>query len=176
MSLRQSRQQGNERRSNLRTRPSLEWLEGRVVLTTFNVNSTSDTVAVDFHNGKDASGQISLRSAIMAADSQGGSSTINLPSGTFALKRGGANEDAGATGDLDLKGNITIKGASAPSTVIDGGSLDRVIDIHSGKVTISNLTIQGGRAVGGSGGGLLNEGATVTLSGVAIQNNEPSEN
>ena len=60
-------------------RPWLEALESRTVLSTFLVNTTLDTDAVNLHTGKDASGHISLRSAIMAADALGGSNTIKLP-------------------------------------------------------------------------------------------------
>ena len=65
----------------------------------------------------------------MAADAQRGSSSIIVPAGTFTLTIPGANEDASATGDLDLKGKITIKGASATGTVIDGNNLDRVFQV-----------------------------------------------
>ena len=100
--------------------PRLELLEERVVLSTFRVNTTLDTVAVNFKNGHDSSGHISLRSAIMAADSHGGSNTIILPAGLFLLTIPGANEDASASGDLDLKGKIQIKGTNASTTIIDG--------------------------------------------------------
>src|SRR3954471_19309044 len=89
------------RKNRVRSRPCLEGLEDRQLLSTFNVNTTADTVAVDFKKGKDAKGQISLRSAIMAADAKGGSNTIKLPAGTFNLTLTGTGEDAGATGDLD---------------------------------------------------------------------------
>ena len=64
-----------------------------MVLSTFKVNTTLDTVAVNLKNGKDASGHISLRSAIMAADAHGGKNTIILPSGTFTLTIAGAGEE-----------------------------------------------------------------------------------
>ena len=50
------------------------------------------------------------------------------------------------TGDLDIKGNVTITGKSSSSTIIDGNSLDRVFQILNGKVSISKLTIQHGLA------------------------------
>ena len=91
------------------------------------------------------------------------------PKGTFTLTIPGANEDADATGDLDIKGNVTIKGKNASSTIIDGNNLDRVIQVLSGKVQISGVTIQHGRS--NEGGGLLNSGGKVTLTSVIIANN-----
>ena len=75
----------NDKARVRRLRPALEGLEGRVVLSTFHVNTTLDTVAVNLKTGKDASGNISLRSAIMAADANPRSNTIVLPAGTFTL-------------------------------------------------------------------------------------------
>ena len=140
------------------------------MLSNFRVNTTLDTVAVNFRNGKDATGHVSLRSAIMAADAKGGSNQIILPAGTFTLTIPGAGETAGATGDLDISGNLTIKGRNASKTIIDGNNLDRVFDILGGKVSISKVTIQHGRVVG-EGGGVSQLGARVTLSSVRIINN-----
>ena len=141
-----------------------------MVLSTFRVNTTLDTVAVNFSNGKDATGHISLRSAIMAADAKGGRNKIIVPAGTFTLTIAGAGEDDAATGDLDITGNLTIKGRNAASTIIDGNNLDRVFQVLSGKVSISKVTIQHGRVVG-EGGGILNSGGTVKLTSVRILNN-----
>ena len=90
-------------RRRLRLQPWLEGLEDRRVLSTFKVNTTLDTVAVDLKKGKDASGHISLRSAIEAANAKGGNNKIILPGGTFLLTIAGAGEDNAATGDLDIK-------------------------------------------------------------------------
>ena len=142
-----------------------------MVLSTFRVNTTLDTVAVNFKTGKDASGHISLRSAIMAADAKGGSNKIIVPAGTFTLTIAGAGEDAGATGDLDISGNLTITGRGATNTIIDGNDMDRVIQVLAGKVSISGVTIQHGLA-DGEGGGILNSGGRVTLTSVTIQDNQ----
>ena len=161
-----------ERKIN-RTCPRLEApSEQRLQLSTFRVNTTLDTVAVNLRNGKDSTGHISLRSAIMAADARRGSSTIIVPAGTFTLSIPGANEDASATGDLDLKGKITIKGAGSAKTIIDANQLDRVFQVLGGNVSISKLTIQNGRA--SQGAGILNAGGNVSLSSVLIQNNVAS--
>src|SRR3954447_11774793 len=90
------------KRKATRIEPALEGLENRVVLSTFLVNTTLDTKAVNLQTGKDATGHISLRSAIQAANSQGGSNTITLPGGIYTLTIAGQGEDAAATGDLDV--------------------------------------------------------------------------
>ena len=101
----------------------MEVLEDRLAPATFMVNTTLDAVATNFKTGQDAMGQISLRSAIMAADARGGHQTIKLPSGTFTLTIPRAGEDNSATGDLDVKGNLTIKGTSPAATVVDNTSI-----------------------------------------------------
>ncbi|MFI5461048.1 MAG: hypothetical protein ACHRXM_37045, partial [Isosphaerales bacterium] len=162
-----ARTRTRDARRRVRLRPRGEELETRVVLSTFLVNTLLDTDAVNLHSGKDASGRISLRSAIMAADALGGANTIKLPSGTIKLTIAGANEDASATGDLDIKGNLTIQGKGLNSSIVDGNSLDRVFQVLGGNVTISNLTIQNGFS--SVGGGLLNSGGNVTLSSVVVR-------
>src|SRR5947209_8449663 len=89
---------------NHRRRPGLEGLESRVTPTTFKVNTVLDTLAVSLKTGKDDTGHISLRSAIQAANAHQGSDKIILPAGTFLLRIAGANEDASASGDLDIAG------------------------------------------------------------------------
>jgi hypothetical protein len=127
-------------------RPTLVGLERRVLLSTFKVNTTLDTVATNLNTGKDASRHISLPSAIMAANTKPKSDTIILPAGTYALAIAGAGEDNAATCDLDIHGSLTIKGAGANSTTIDANSLDRVFQIFSGKATIENTSITGNTA------------------------------
>jgi len=163
-----NRQRRGKRNATER-RPWLESLEARMVLSTFKVNTTLDTVAVNLKKGKDASGHISLRSAIQAANSKPNADTILLPTGTLKLTIAGANEDNAATGDLDLKNNVTIKGKGASSTTIDGNNLDRVFQVLSGKVQISGVTIENGKA--NEGGGLLNSGGKVTFTSVVIAHN-----
>ena len=144
-------------------------LESRALMSTFRVNTTLDTVAADLRTGKDATGHISLRSAIMAANASRSSDQIKLGKGTYMLTIAGANEDGGATGDLDITGNLTIRGSGSRSTIIDGNSLDRVLEVLGGATTISGVTIRNGQA--NLGAGLLNEGGRVTLSSVAVVGN-----
>lgn len=67
--------------------------------------------------------------------------------------------------------NVTVRGASLSSTLIDGGGVARVIDILPGTtVTLSELTIQNGKETGVPGGGISNAG-TLTLKGVIATGN-----
>ena len=101
--------------------PRLENLEPRVVLSTFRVNTTLDTVAVNLKTGKDAAGHVSLRSAIQAANARPNADTILLAQGNnHAHDRGSRMaENDGLTGDLDIDRNLTIKGKSATKSLVD---------------------------------------------------------
>jgi CSLREA domain-containing protein len=105
----------------------------------------------------------SLREAVIAANAGPGGDTIMIPAGRFRLTLGGINEDAAATGDLDLTKSTTVTGAGARLTVIDGASTDRVFDIGAGAtVSISDLTVTGGLVQGG-GAGIFNKGTLALL-------------
>ena len=149
--------QGKGKRHTTRSLPSLEWLEHRVTPSTFHVNTLLDTDAVNFKTGKDSSGHVSLRSAIMAADAQGGSNKIILPAGTFTLtlarRRRGQQRDRRP----GHQGQRLDPGPGRWQTIIDGNNLDRVIQVQGGTVSITGVTIQHGRVMG-DGGGILNSG------------------
>jgi hypothetical protein len=169
--LRPSIRHPRNKRNRKGTRPALECLEPRVVLSTFTVNTVLDSVAKDPKTGgKNASGHISLRSAIQAANARPNADTIILPAGTIALMLSVPGENNAASGDLDIRGSVKITGKGAGKTIIDGNDNDRVFDIFSGNFAISGVTIQHGRAQL-EGGGLLNEGGNVPLTNVDLENN-----
>lgn len=116
--------------------------------------------------------QTTLRAAIMHANGTGIAESIELPEGTFALTFRGSNEDAAATGDLDVLGEITLIGAGAALTIIDGKKLkDRAFDVHAGaRLTGSRFTVRSAKAGkgGDGGGGFLNTGE-LNLSEMAIE-------
>ena len=126
-----------------------------------------------------------LRGAIIAANSNVGDDTINLPAGTYTLSIAGTAEDAAATGDLDITDDLTITGAGRATTIVDGGQKDRVFQILPGAgsitVTIQNLTVQNGNSsdagLDSGGGGIRNganqatTGETVHLVNVLVTNN-----
>jgi hypothetical protein len=122
----------------------------------------------------------SLRGAILTANAAAGADTITVPAGTYTLTRDGANEDAAATGDLDVTEDLTIIGTGARATSVAGGAApfdDRIFEFRPGlseepavTATITGLTITGGKAGGGGGGGVKNRG-DLTLERVAVKGN-----
>jgi CSLREA domain-containing protein len=117
---------------------------------TFVVDTESDSVDANPGDGLcvDAEGHCSLRAAIEETNALDGADTIALPAGTWVLTIAGKDEDASATGDLDIDGDVTLQGAGSDATRIDGGALDRVFDIRAGaaasEVRFEGLTMQNG--------------------------------
>jgi CSLREA domain-containing protein len=156
----------------------------------FTINSTADVVDANPGNGvcATASGICTLRAAIQEANALAGEDTITQPAGTYVLTIAGASEDAATTGDLDITSNLTINGAGAAITIINGnGNVtgDRVFHIiGSVTVTISGVTIQNGMAasfqngssVSFSGGGIANEFGTLMVTDATVANNSASLN
>lgn len=148
----------------------LEVLESRRVLATWIVNTAVDAVDADPGDGVcevAPGGECTLRAAIQESNATAGGNdpnVIEVPAGTFALALQGTDEGQAATGDLDITGDVIVRGAGAGNTVIDGMQIDRVFDIVRGEVQIQGVTIRGGSiideeaSVEGSGGGIRNEG------------------
>ncbi len=148
-----------------------------------SVNSATGVIS-----GGAGNGQITLRSAIAAANSVAGPHTINVPSGTFTLTIAGTGEGLSPAminiGDLDVTANnVTIHGAGMNSTIINQTSgIDRVFDVNVNFIpdfnfTIDNLTISGGREQTGNGGGGMFTGSsnnlgTITITNIKFDNNQ----
>ncbi len=152
----------------------------------FTVNSVWDVVDDDPGNGdchtsaaSAAAGACTLRAAIMEANkTSGAGANIMVPAGIFTLTIPADITDTANTGDLNLTtpvaGNppISLQGAGAASTIIDGNGLDRVLHVETGRTAaLSGLTLRGGFLVDDAGGGLYNEG-TVTLYRVTVRDND----
>lgn len=126
------------------------------------VTTRADTVDVHPGDGRcaDAKRQCSLRAAVQEANASGGG-RIQLREGTYRLGRAGRDEDAAATGDLDVTSRTTVSGDGAR---VDAAGLDRVWDVLAGgSLTLQHVTVSGGAATGtglpASGGGVRNAGA-----------------
>lgn len=152
------------RRKPSRFRPRIEGLENRLVPAVLNVTTFADVVDPN-------DGRLSLREAVSQANSTGAPDTIVLKSGTYHLSRSGANENGNLTGDLDIISPVTIVGKGAASTAIDGGKLDRVIDVfNSIDMTLSGLTVRNG-AASLKGGGIQSSSANLRLENCAVSGN-----
>ena len=150
-----------------RTRPRrklvLESLERRDVPATFApLAATPDGTAG------------SLRDAIIQADADGQDDVITLQAGTYQLAVANvAGAASPNTGDLDLTETghtITIQGAGAGLTIIDGGKLDAVFAV-SDNVTaaLRDLTVRDG-ITSELGGGISN-GGILALDRVIVEQN-----
>ena len=120
-------------------------------------------------------GQVSLRSAAIAADANAGADAINLPAGTYTLTIDELPVGSAASS------TVTLTGAGAATTLIRQTLANRrVIDVNPSVlagvvVTIANVTITGGNSPSDNfgGGGLIGGGAgnTLTLSNCTIDSN-----
>ena len=151
---------------------------------TFVVDTTVDSVDAVPGDGvcADALGDCSLRAAVMEANAFAGADDIILTAGTHTLSLHGANEDASATGDLDILESLTITGLGHAGTVVDGDAEDRVFHVvtPSAVVLLDSLRVYNG-APGTSPGantagmGILNWG-DLTLQEATIVANHGASN
>jgi len=151
----------------------------------FDVSPVSSNIdAVDAAPGDgicaDASGICTLRAAIQEANALAGADTITLPAGVFQLSITGSGEELAATGDLDITADLTINGAGATSTTIDGGGLDSVFDIGPNgtplNVFINKLAIRNGVVSGVPGGAIRVNLGTVVLNDCSLSGNRSDAN
>ncbi len=141
-----------------------------------NVNDTGDAVDINPSDGAclTIDGTCTLRAAVMTANHYIVGVQINLPAGVYILGKP-SGSDADDTGDLNLvavPGNplLSIVGAGAASTIIDGNQTDGVFYIESDRmVNISGVTVRNGKAAS-SGGAIYNFGI-LALTDVTILSN-----
>lgn len=139
---------------------------------TYTVNTTADQ-APSLSECSGAAGDCSLRQAVDKANTAAGEDRIVLPAGNYALTIQGAGEDE--QGDLDVtEGELRIDGAGARGTVVDASALeDRAFHVHpTVSLTLTGLTVTGGRVDGEYGGGVLVEEGVLVLERVAVTKNE----
>jgi hypothetical protein len=114
----------------------------------------------------------SLREAIIATNAAPSHDTIRLQSGVYVLSIPVGLVTSAADGDLNIAGDLTISGAGAGASIIDGAGIDRAFAIDVGSVRIEHVTIQNGNAH--DGGGILNMSVLQLHDGI-IRNNIASE-
>ena len=105
----------------------------------------------------------SIRQALASAASNAGADTIVVGEGTHQL----------SLGPLEIDSDVTLRGENARTTSIVANATGtvRAIEVQGASVTLSRLTLRGGRADdfnGYHGGTLRNQGGTVTLDRVRV--------
>ncbi len=152
----------------------------------FTVTKTEDT------NDGTCDSDCSLREAVIAANASLGGDVITIPAGIYTLTRSGPTEDGydATVGDLDLLGDIELRGAGAEVTIISAEGLadgeeilytldTRVFDI-TGDVLIQDLTVADGDLVDNdpdsNGGGIRSVNGQLELTRVAVRGNEVGNN
>ena len=160
--------------SNLQRRPSLAaalvvFLLGilapaRAAAQTFTVTRADDVLVCDARSG------CSLRGAITVANQTPGADAIIVPTGTYML---------GASGALTVSDSVTIAGAGARATIVDGNGAatrQRAFVVSAGPVTIAHMTVQNGGTSGVDplfGGNVHNSGS-LTLDHVRLTGGQAS--
>lgn len=121
----------------------------------------------------------SLREAITAANADFDATTINVPAGHYKLTLTGADEDMNATGDLDIRSPISLLGAGARKTIIDGNGTDRVLHVppisapSEFAIVVQGVKIANGKVTNAIGGGIWHQEdqATFYLYKSTVRNN-----
>ena len=143
--------------------------------TTFVVTTNADG-----NNGACTVALCTLRDAVIAANANPGADIITLPSNAnpYILTLTGVNEQAAATGDLDVTDDLTIMGGGAATTIIDGNATDRVFEVIGDKAfTLNGVTVRNGSTATStlkSGGGILALAGITTLVNSTLTSNNSS--
>lgn len=139
--------------------------------------ATGDTSSVPaLLANKGADGLISLREAVLAANSGIAHDTIVLPPGLYDLSVFGSGENLANTGDLDITSEITIAGSGVANTHINGAMADRLLEVTSvGSLTLTDLVARGGDSGSYAGAAVANAG-TLNATNVNFVDNVVSGN
>jgi hypothetical protein len=109
----------------------------------------------------DSGGAAQLRNTVAIA---GAGDTINIVACTITLTT--------AATPLTINQDLTISGAGAQKTIIDGGGITGLFHISAGTVSISNLTLRNGNGTGNfDDGGAVYNRSTLTLTNTVISGN-----
>jgi CSLREA domain-containing protein len=144
---------------------------GTAGAATFTVTTTRDATdaAIDGTCAA-AGGGCTLRAAIQEANATTAADEVVLPAGRYRITLAGTFEDAGAQGDFDSTHDLTITGAGAGLTVVDGNGADRVLEGLGGALIVQRVTITGGLGAV-DGRGIQSSSGTLVVRDSAIVGN-----
>lgn len=143
--------------------------------STIIVNSTADAVHNSVGNScVTAGGTCSLRDAVLYANNHQ-DTVITVPPGVYKLTIVSTGSGDATTGALSLNSNVTINGAGASATTIDGsGITDGIFAIDHFTLSLNGLTMTNGMrlANGVTGGALaISFSATATVANCVFSHN-----
>ena len=148
---------------------SIERVEDRTLLSAYLVNTISDSVA-DASGTPD--GQISLREAITAANTNAAFGDAPAGSGTGDVIRFAASVASKTIvltqGDLNVTDDLIVDGQSRKVTV-SGNNVSRIFNVNMAQpLSVVNLKLINGRAIDSGGAVHLAGGGMTQLTGVSI--------
>jgi CSLREA domain-containing protein len=125
----------------------------------------------------------SLREAILAANARDGFDRVVLPEKktyNLAIENADPNEDAAATGDLDVSDPLLVTHPGKGRAKVDANGIDRVFELlNGGSTTFKKIVIRSGDdAEGdddGGGGGIQAHDADLTLRRSSVSNNNADD-
>ena len=127
------------------------------------VNTTTDVRA---------QGTLTLREAINLADVSPGNETVTFSTTVFGSTSETITLTGGQLNLTRISGTLAIQGPGANLLSISGNNASTVFALYLGvTATLSGLTVAGGNAGNYGGGGLCNQGGTVTLNNCTISGN-----
>ena len=112
----------------------------------------------------------SLREALAYANSHAGPDIITFKPGASG-KTPRTIKLIGGPLVLSDPATTTIVGPGATRLLIKGNGKSRVFDVEGGSLALSGVTITGGNARRGNGGGIRNDGGTLWLADVVLRGN-----
>lgn len=145
----------------------------------FTVNATNDAPDADPGEGRceTSTGTCTLRAAVQEVNELGlAGNTIALSAGNYTLTVGGPGEDRAATGDLDIRADMSIIGDAGETTIVGGSAFnDRIFDVQGGGspgLTLNGVNVKGGQPPGQEdGGGIRVRGGSLKAVNVTVLGN-----
>jgi hypothetical protein len=133
-------------------------------LTLTSTVLASNTWYVDGVNGSDAN---DCQTALSACKTIGHAISVASPGDSIIVAA------ATYTENLTIGSSLNVIGSGANTTIIDGGAVNRVVNISGGTVTLAGLTLRNGAVAygyGGVGAGILNGGTLFVTASTITEN------